>query len=135
MGCRRGVGRTPPGPCTVRRVPQSLQRSSGERGARLCRGRRPRHPPARPAAVVPSLVPNAAGAVPGRLRISAAWAGLSVSKEQPDACESSPFGPAPLPLSVWKPLQPQTGTGKVPDGFPLHLAVQCFTLLVHISIK
>lgn len=59
--------------------------------------------------------------------------------------KSSLMLPGPLPsgqvcsaipkLPVWKPLQPQTSMGKVPDGFPLHLAVQCFALLVCKSTK
>lgn len=77
-----------------------------------------------------SLQPRAARA--GR-RLSATRGKSSLIFPGPlpsgQVCSATP------PLPVWKPLQPQIRMGKVPDGFPLHLAVQCFALLVCKSTK
>lgn len=120
------------GPCPVRRVPPRLQRSScaeiGDPGT-------PWHPrPCRRCRAQPRAPtgPRGCAALTG-------WRFSTVAgkSSQTLAC-SPPSGQvcsAPLPLPVWKPLQPQTGTGKVPDGFPLHLAVQCCALLVCKSSK
>lgn len=67
----------------------------------------------------------------GRLLAAGGKSSLTLAGPLPSGqvCSAIP------PLPVWKPLQPQTGMGKVPDGFPLHLAVQCFALLVCKSTK